>query len=167
MRYLTPASEPAAAAAPAQPRPALEVKIEPVKPRGSTTVASASPPESTALPAPTATPSARPRNTASAALGTGPDTLRFDEPVPFGAYPVRGRTLEELAVGEPLFSPIDGLEDELWKNPCTTCHKWNKERLCEQGSSYIKAAKYVLPHQHPYGGPYKLALMRWAKSGCN
>ncbi len=167
MRYLTPASQPAAGAAPAQPRPAPEVKIEPVRPRENTTVASASPPESATPPATTTTPTPPPRQTASAAPVLDPDTLRFNEPVPFGAYPVRGRTLEELAAGEPLFSPIEGLEDELWKKPCTTCHQWNKERLCEQGSSYIKAAKYVLRHQHPYGGPYKLALMRWAKSGCN
>lgn len=94
------------------------------------------------------------------------DVFRYDQPVPFGAFPVRGRTLEELAVRMPLFSPIEGLDDALWKRNCTTCHKWNKERLCEQGKSYLKAARHVLRHQHPYGGPYKLALMRWAKSGC-
>ena len=139
--------------------------VQPAEPAKTTTAA--------AVPAPgrpAATPAPEkpaPEKTASAAPAVSPDTLRFDQPVPFGAYPVRGSTLEELAGGEPLFSPIEGLEDELWKKPCSTCHKWNKERLCEQGSSYIKAAKYVLRHQHPYGGPYKLALMRWAKSGCN
>jgi hypothetical protein len=94
------------------------------------------------------------------------EIFRFDEPVPFGAFPVRGRTLQELAERTPLFSPIDELPDEMWQRPCSTCHKWNKERLCEQGKSYLKAARYVLRHQHPYGGPYKLALMRWAKTGC-
>jgi hypothetical protein len=175
MRYLTPASAPASEPAPVRPTPAPEVRIEPIKPRDSNTTSAAASPSTTAPPPPASTPTSTPastpvaprRQTASAAPVTGSDTLRFDEPVPFGAYPVRGRTLEELAAGEPLFSPIEGLEEELWKKPCATCHKWNKERLCEQGSSYIKAAKYVLRHQHPYGGPYKLALMRWAKSGCN
>jgi hypothetical protein len=168
MRYLTPASAPASEAAPARPTPAPEVRIEPVKPRDGTTTSAATSP-GTAVSPPTAAIPAAPRRqqTASAAPVTGSDTLRFDEPLPFGAYPVRGRTLEALAAGEPLFSPIEGLEEGLWKKTCATCHKWNKERLCEQGSSYIKAAKYVLRHQHPYGGPYKLALMRWAKSGCN
>ena len=94
------------------------------------------------------------------------DGLRFDQPVPFGAKPVLGQTLEQLANGEPLFAPIEGLPENLWKKACTTCHKWNKARLCDQGASYVKSGKSAFRHQHPYGGPYKLALMRWASSGC-
>jgi hypothetical protein len=94
------------------------------------------------------------------------DGLRFDQPVPFGAKPVLGQTLEQLAKGEPLFAPIEGLPVNLWKKSCTTCHKWNKARLCDQGASYVKSGKSAFRHQHPYGGPYKLALMRWASSGC-
>lgn len=98
-----------------------------------------------------------------------PETgLRFDLPVPEGPVPVRGKSLKELTEGQPIFSPIEGLDESLWKKSCPSCHKWNQERLCNQGSSYIKSAKAkaVFRHQHPYGGPYKLALMRWAKSGC-
>jgi hypothetical protein len=94
------------------------------------------------------------------------DALRFDQPVPFGASPVRGQTLEQLANGEPLFPPIEGLPENLWKKTCATCHKWDKAKLCDQGASYVKSAKGAFRHQHPYGGPYKLALMRWASSGC-
>jgi hypothetical protein len=94
------------------------------------------------------------------------DILKFDQPLPFGPFPVRGKTLKELAKWQPIFSPVKGLDENLWKKQCTTCHKWNRERLCDQGSSYIKSAKAVFRHQHPYGGPYKLALMRWAKTGC-
>jgi len=101
---------------------------------------------------------------ASAKIDTG---LKFEQPVPFGVFPVRGQTLKELAKGTPLFSPLEGLDESFWKKKCTTCHKWNKKRLCDQGRSYIKSAKQVFRHQHPYGGPYKLALMRWSKSGCN
>jgi hypothetical protein len=97
---------------------------------------------------------------------TAGDALRFDQPVPFGTKPVRGQTLEQLANGEPLFPPIEGLPENLWKKNCATCHKWDKARLCEQGASYVKSAKGAFRHQHPYGGPYKLALMRWASSGC-
>ncbi len=165
MLYLTPGSAPAAsetAAAPATPEepPSPEAQSGPAKP--------AAEPETVAEPAAPEKPaSTTASQTASAAPTRAPsDQLRFDEPVPFGAYPVQGRTLKELAGGEPLFPPIEGLPEELWKKPCATCHKWNQERLCEQGNSYLKAAKYVLRHQHPYGGTYKLALMRWAKSGC-
>lgn len=95
------------------------------------------------------------------------DGLQFDQPVPYGAYPVRGKTLEELLEAVPLNSPLEGLEASLWQKPCSSCHQWNRERLCEQGKSYIGAPKHVLRHPHPFGGAYKMALMRWSKSGCN
>jgi hypothetical protein len=176
MRYLTPGTAPGAAktataTAPPAPKVAVEV-AKPAKPTEPATTASPpTPPPPTAGTATTPAAKAeggapKPQRTAAATPNVDPEVFRFDHPVPFGAYPVRGHTLEELLDGKPLFSPIEGLEDELWKKPCSTCHQWNKERLCEQGTSYIKAAKYVLRHQHPYGGPYKLALMRWAKTGC-
>jgi hypothetical protein len=95
-----------------------------------------------------------------------PAGLSFTKPVEVGPFPVRGNSLKDLALGSPIFSPIEGLPKDLWQKKCTSCHKWNQKRLCDQGSSYIKAAAAVFRHQHPYGGPYKLALMRWAKSGC-
>jgi len=94
------------------------------------------------------------------------DILRFNEPVPFGPPAVRGKSLKELAEGTPMFPPIEGLPEELWQKTCTTCHQWTAKRLCDQGTSYIPRAAAVFRHQHPYGGPYKLALMRWAKTGC-
>jgi len=101
-----------------------------------------------------------------AAVARPEDILRFDQPIPYGPYPVNSRSIEELAAGVPLFPPIDGLDDALWKKTCTTCHQWDKARLCEQGKTYVKAPKAILRHPHPYGGAYKTALMRWAKSGC-
>jgi serine/threonine protein kinase len=92
--------------------------------------------------------------------------LRFDQPIHSGPYPVNGRSIQQLIEGMPLFPPIEGLDEALWKKTCTSCHKWNKERLCDQGKSYVKAARYVLRQPHPYGGSFKVALMRWAKSGC-
>ena len=74
--------------------------------------------------------------------------------------------LAQLIEGIPLFPPVEGLDETLWKKTCTTCHKWDKARLCEQGKTYVKDPKYILRVPHPYGGPFKLALLRWAKSGC-
>jgi len=92
--------------------------------------------------------------------------LRFDAPVPTGAYPVRGQSLEELAKSIPINPPIAGLKESLWKKTCNACHQWNRERLCEQGKSYINAPNDLMRHPHPYGGAYKLALLRWSKAGC-
>ncbi len=93
-------------------------------------------------------------------------TLNFTDPVPFGPFPVRGRSLEQLANSLPLFAPIDGLPEERWKRQCTTCHQWNKDRLCDQGKSYAANPASIIRIQHPYGGPYKKALATWAGSGC-
>ena len=95
------------------------------------------------------------------------DVLHFEQPVPYGPPQVRGKTLKELVEGKPMFAPIEGLEENLWSKPCSSCHEWNSQRLCEQGRSYLPRAAEVFRHQHPYGGAYKLALMRWAKTGCN
>ncbi|HEY5831003.1 MAG: serine/threonine protein kinase [Hyphomicrobiaceae bacterium] len=92
--------------------------------------------------------------------------LRFDQPIRSGPYPVKGFSIQQLTEGVPLFPPIEGLEESLWKKPCSSCHKWDKERLCQQGKSYVDAAKYIFRQPHPYGPPFQVALMRWAKSGC-
>lgn len=93
-------------------------------------------------------------------------TLNFTDPVPFGPFPVRGRSLEQLANSLPLFAPIDGLSEDRWKRQCTSCHQWNKDRLCDQGKSYMADPASIIRIQHPYGGPYKKALATWAGSGC-
>ena len=79
---------------------------------------------------------------------------------------MNGHSIKEMIESTPLFAPIEGLDEALWKKKCTTCHQWNKERLCEQGGTYVKDPKYVLRQPHPFGGALKLALMRWAISGC-
>ncbi len=157
--------EPAEAAAPLKVGAPSKV-AEPAK---------ATAPSKTYEPAETAEPSkaTEPAKAATLTAATAPpstvrpeDTLSFSQPVPFGPYPVNGRSLKELAESTPLFPPIEGIEKSLWKKKCTTCHKWNQQRLCEQGGTYAKTARYALRHQHPFGGSYKTALMRWSKSGC-
>lgn len=103
---------------------------------------------------------------AVAVTGDQQVTLNFTDPVPFGPFPVRGRSLEQLANSLPLFAPIDGLPEERWKRQCTSCHQWNKDRLCDQGKSYVADPASIIRIQHPYGGPYKKALATWADSGC-
>jgi hypothetical protein len=66
----------------------------------------------------------------------------------------------------PLFPPIEGLDESLWQKKCTSCHQWNQARMCQQAATYVKAPKFVLRVPHPFGGTLKLALMRWAISGC-
>jgi hypothetical protein len=94
------------------------------------------------------------------------DVLRFSQPVPFGPFPVNGNSIEKLADAIPQFPPFDGLDENQWKKNCSSCHKWERQALCEQGASYAKNPRNALRHPHPYGGAYKSALMQWAKGGC-
>jgi len=134
---------------------------------GAAGAATAAPPVQSAPPA----QSAPPGQPAATAMMPGPpirpeDMLRFDQPIPFGPYPVNGHALAEMIQSTPLFSPIEGVDESVWKKECKSCHQWNKDRLCQQGATYVQAPKNVLRVQHPFGGVFKIALMRWAKSGC-
>jgi hypothetical protein len=119
----------------------------------------ANPPAAASGPAPVA------RKTAGPPIRPG-DMLRFDQPIPFGPYPINGHSLAEMIQSQPLFPPIEGLDESLWKKKCTSCHQWAKQNLCDQGATYVEAPKNVLRVPHPFGGTLKIALMRWAKSGC-
>jgi hypothetical protein len=103
---------------------------------------------------------------AAAATAPAEEVVRFNEPLTSGPYPVNGRSLEQLVEGIPLFPPIEGLDETAWKKHCNACHKWDRMTLCEQGASYVKNPKSALRGSHPYGGPEKLAIMQWAKTGC-
>ena len=119
--------------------------------------------EAAAVKGPPAAPAGRP---AAAAEPESDEVLQFSQPVPFGAYPVNGHSIEELIQGTPLFPPFDGLDEASWKKPCSSCHKWDRRSLCEQGQTYVKNPKFALRLPHPYGAPFKTALMQWAKTGC-
>jgi hypothetical protein len=130
-------------------------------------LAGAKPPATRPTAAPTAPMATVAPSPAPAAAAIRPeDILRFDQPIPFGPYPLNGHALQEMIDSMPQFPPIEGLDESLWKKKCTSCHQWNQARLCEQGATYVKSAKMVLRVPHPFGGAFKLALMRWAKSGC-
>lgn len=145
-------------------------RMEYLQKTGPGQAAAAAPPAAPAAPPaqPAAPNEAAPRPTAAM---PGPpmrpeDLLRFDQPIPFGPYPVNGHSIAEMIQSQPLFSPIDGVDESVWKKECKNCHQWNKDRMCQQGATYVQDPKNVLRVPHPFGGALKIALMRWAKSGC-
>jgi hypothetical protein len=123
--------------------------------------APAPPPPPAAAQAPAA--AAQPPATAAA---SPEEVVRFTEPLTSGPFPVNGRSLEQLVQGVPLFPPFEGLDEATWKKPCGSCHKWDRMSLCEQGATYVKNPRSALRGSHPYGGPEKIAIMQWAKTGC-
>ncbi len=143
-----PAPPPAAAATP----PALSAP------------ASAPPAAGIAAAPPSSPEPGQQRTTDAGAAGENVPT--YSEPIKSGPPPVYGHSLEELMHGIPLFSPIDGLPENEWKKNCESCHQWNRQTLCQQGQVYIKDPRAELRIQHPYGGPEKVAIMKWAKAGC-
>jgi len=144
-------------------------RMEYLQKAGPGQAAAAPPAAPAAPPAPSASPS-QPAPAPTAAMPGPPirpeDMLRFDQPIPFGPYPVNGHSIAEMIQSKPMFSPIEGVDETVWKKECTNCHQWNKDRLCEQAKTYVQAPKNVLRVPHPFGGVLKIALMRWAKSGC-
>lgn len=92
--------------------------------------------------------------------------ILFDRPIAIGSGPPR--SLRELVQGNPLFSPVEGLEEEYWANEkCDSCHEWTRENLCMQGEFYAARGEEALArHRHPYGGSFKRAVRRWAEDGC-
>lgn len=96
------------------------------------------------------------------------EALTFAAPLVSDDPAVNGRSIAELIVSEPLFPPIEGLPDEVWKGQaCSNCHQWNQERICEQATTYAQANRErSLQKQHPFGGPFKQSLKVWAEGGC-
>jgi Caspase domain len=106
-----------------------------------------------------------PPKTATPPADTGA-VIKFTEPLQSGPFPVQGQSIQKLASGFPLFPPIEGLDEKLWKHECSNCHKWDRRTLCDQGTTYARNPASVMRHPHPYGGSFKVALMEWAKAGC-
>ena len=99
--------------------------------------------------------------------GSGPIT--FISPLTEGDQHIIGRSIQEIfTTSSPMFPPIEGLPEELWKGQkCSNCHKWTRELLCEQGSFYLSAdATRSLDKKHPLGGTFKRNLKAWAEAGC-
>jgi len=101
-----------------------------------------------------------------ATVGLG-DVSRFDQPIPFPQSEIHNRSLQQLLTETlPLHAPVGGLPEEIWKQSCTTCHNWDQSRLCAQGQVYARAPNMISRLPHPFGTPFKTAVMEWAKNGC-
>jgi len=104
---------------------------------------------------------------APAADASAEEIVRFDQPLRTGPYPINGQSLAQLLQGTPLFPPIEGLPENVWKTKhCNECHQWDHRTLCEQGATYLKNPAMALRKSHPYGGAEKTAVMQWVKNGC-
>jgi hypothetical protein len=122
-------------------------------------------PQIAAAPSPTAPPRGDEPPRAEEPAGSK-EIVRYSQPIQSGGFPVQGRTLEQLVHGVPMFPPIAGLPDDVWKKPCSNCHQWNRQTLCQQAQIYAQDIKMTMRKQHPYGGPEKLAMRNWAQHGC-
>lgn len=96
------------------------------------------------------------------------DPVSFTAPLAGLEEPIAGKSIEQLLLGTPLFSPVEGLDAAVWKDQtCSQCHAWTRETLCDQSKTYLAAnAERALSKEHPLGGNFKLALLGWAKGGC-
>ena len=120
-----------------------------------------------------ATPSVAPQEPETPAATTEPSdvlpaTVAFDAPLGAGGPGIEERSLAELILGTPLFAPIDGIPDEVWKGKsCSDCHQWTRDALCAQAETYLADnATRSLAKSHPYGGVFKGSMRIWASDGC-
>lgn len=119
-------------------------------------------PETTIMP-PGAAAGAAPVAAAPPQTGIG-----FETPLIAPGTPVDGKAIADLIKGSPLFPPIEGIPESLWKDKtCSNCHNWTKEALCTQGGTYTQPqGAGALTKKHPYGGAFKAALKTFALEGC-
>ena len=94
--------------------------------------------------------------------------VTFHEPFVDIDAAINGRSISDLIAGSPLHAPIEGLPEAIWKEKdCASCHAWTQETLCDQGLFYGKQGLGAVERkEHPYGGPFKREIMRWADRGC-
>jgi hypothetical protein len=138
-------------------------RLEELK-NGQTAAVAASP--SAAATSPAAPSSDVALRSAPAPATTSEPAIRFRDALSSVPFPMNGHSLAELIQGTPLFPPIQGLEESVWKKQCPSCHQWSQKNLCDQANTYLKNPKAALRVSHPYGGPEKVAMMQWAKTGC-
>jgi hypothetical protein len=136
-------------------------------------VLTASPLAAPQSPPPAATSSKNPSVPATASSPPAPaaapsaqDAVTFNGTIKEGPTPINGSSLAQLIQSVPDFPPIEGLPEEAWKKTCNNCHQWNQQSLCVQAKLYVNDPKMMLRIQHPFGGPEKVAMMKWAQGGC-
>ncbi len=97
-----------------------------------------------------------------------PGEVTFDSPLGVGGPGIEEQSLAELILGTPMFAPIDGLPEAVWKDKaCSDCHQWTRDALCTQAETYTaETATRSLEKRHPYGGVFKGSMRVWAEGGC-
>ncbi|TMM54119.1 caspase family protein [Sulfitobacter sabulilitoris] len=123
----------------------------------------------------TPNPTAGPVETAALNRAVAPESdanalsgLTYVMPFPIGGPPIEGQTIEQITGLSPLFAPIVGLPESLWKDQkCSSCHEWTREALCTQGKTYVSAPDdTAVTKKHPFGGVFKKGLRGWAGADC-
>ncbi|SDJ37191.1 caspase family protein [Aliiruegeria lutimaris] len=99
---------------------------------------------------------------------TAPGDVTLEALLAHGDPVLNGKSIAMLVDSSPLFPPIPGLPEGVWKNrPCASCHEWTAEALCDQAKTYLAdAGTRALSKQHPFGGGFKDVLRNWAGGGC-
>jgi hypothetical protein len=130
---------------------------------GEQLAAAAPPPAAAEAPEPAA-----PAPPPATSGGVLPASVGFSQPLQGVAAEIDGRSIEELIRGAPLYPPIDGLPEELWKGQtCSNCHAWTRDALCDQARTYLGAsAERSLQKPHPLGAEFKSVLGIWAAGDC-
>jgi uncharacterized caspase-like protein len=98
-----------------------------------------------------------------------PARVAFEEPLTDVPEEILGRSIAELIQGSPLYPPIEGLPEEVWKEQtCSHCHQWTRDDLCTQAQTYQTApAERTLSRDHPLGPAFRGVLRVWADGGCS
>lgn len=109
-------------------------------------------------------PEAAPEQPAAPVTGI----VTYGSPIDADDPAVAGRTIADLLHGSPLYPPLEGLPETLWKNQnCSNCHQWTQTQLCDQGNTYLTLnMQRSLDKPHPFGGALKKHLRSWAAGGC-
>ena len=105
---------------------------------------------------------------AALAADLAAQVVTFTAPLTLGNEAIIGQSIEHLITTTPMFPPIEGLPEEVWKNQrCDSCHQWTQEALCTQATTYLgQNAQRSLDLEHPLGNAFKLTLRAWAAAGC-
>ncbi len=92
----------------------------------------------------------------------------FDQPLQRGVPEIVGRTIMQVTERSPLFPPIEGLPESVWKDKtCSNCHQWTRDALCTQAQTYLKeSGTRAVAKEHPFGGSFKQNLRAWARGDC-
>lgn len=109
-----------------------------------------------------------PKATEEAGATAADPQVFFDRPLTSQVGEIDGLTMGEVITQSPLFPPIDGLPDEVWKGKtCSSCHQWTRDALCDQAKTYqADNAERSLLKPHPFGGDFKNILKNWGSGGC-